>query len=179
MSRLDKLAVVPLLHPSQPCCLTPFERHYKSTQEFAHIIDFTAVPAGGGGGEVRARVRYLASPQCSCYARGHLRALRVTAWTEEGSEDQRPLSINTPFPYHPAGSRTVFGELWFHAGASSVSRQCEHTRHEMVGAVAEIENREGRGDSEVRGDTLHLIARMVDYTGTVRYRPNLGFMPSN
>ena len=170
MARLDKLAVVPLLHPSQPCCLTPFERHYKSTQEFAHIIDFTAAPAGGGGGEVRGRVRYLASPQCSCYARGHLRALRVTAWTEEGSEDQRPLSINTPFPYHPAGSRTVFGELWFHAGASSVSRQCEHTRHEMVGAVAEIENREGRGDSEVRGDTLHLIARMVDYTGTVRYQ---------
>lgn len=99
---LDRLHVVPVLQPTQPCCHMPFERHYKSTQEFDHILDFTAVPEGRGEG-VRARARYRLSPQCRCYSRGHLRAFRVTAWTEDGSEDQRPLSINTPFPYHPAG----------------------------------------------------------------------------
>ena len=99
---LDRLHVVPVLQPTQPCCHMPFERHYKSSQEFNHILDFTAMP-GGGGQSVRARARYMLSPQCRCYSRGHLRAFRVTAWTEDGSEDQRPLSINTPFPYHPAG----------------------------------------------------------------------------
>ena len=29
---LNKLRVVPLLHPSQPCCFYAFEKHYKSIQ---------------------------------------------------------------------------------------------------------------------------------------------------
>ena len=103
--KLDKLYVVPVLQPSQPCCLMPFERHYKSTQEFAHVIDFTAWPQGRQESEgVQIRARYNVNPQCRCYPRGHLRAVRVTSWTEDGSEDKRALSINTPFPYHPAGA---------------------------------------------------------------------------
>ena len=101
--RLNKLHIVPVLHPTQPCCLMPFERHYKSTQEFAHIVDFTALSSDQDDQGVNIRARYMTSPQCNCYPRGHLRALRVTAWTEDGSDDKRPLSINTPFPYHPAG----------------------------------------------------------------------------
>jgi hypothetical protein len=30
---LVKLRIVPRLHSSQPCCVVPFERHYKSVQE--------------------------------------------------------------------------------------------------------------------------------------------------
>ena len=80
---LDRLHVVPVLQPSQPCCHLPFERHYKSSQEFDYILDWSAVT---GGESVRGRARYRLSPQCRCYSRGHLRAFRVTAWTEEGSE---------------------------------------------------------------------------------------------
>lgn len=105
--KLNKLHVVPLLNPSQPCCLMPFERHYKSSQEFAHIIDFTALTSDAHDEGINIRARYQINPQCHCYSRGHLRAVRVTAWTEDGSDDKRPLSINTPFPYHPAGTLNV------------------------------------------------------------------------
>ena len=110
--KLDKLYVVPVLQPSQPCCFLPFERHYKSTQEFAHIIDFTASPPGREETEgIKIRARYNINPQCRCYPRGHLRAVRVTAWTEDGSEDKRALSINTPFPYHPAGKSSFLHDI--------------------------------------------------------------------
>ena len=98
--KLDNLKIVPLLQSTQPCCQLPFERHYKSTQEFSHILDFTATPSHQDRG-LMVRARYNIMPQCNCYSRGHLRAVRVTAWSEDGSDDQKPLSINTPFPYHP------------------------------------------------------------------------------
>ena len=54
--------------------------------------------------------------------------------------DKRALSINTPFPYHPAGSSALFAELWFHAG--NVSLECAEQQQQMVGAVAEVSNQE-------------------------------------
>ena len=30
---LVRVRIFPKLHPTQPCCLVPFERHYKSVQE--------------------------------------------------------------------------------------------------------------------------------------------------
>ena len=64
------------------------------------------------------------------------------------------------------GSKTIFGEMWFHAGPASVSQRCRDSEHEMVGEVAEIQNIVQEG--EVRGDTLHMVARMWDYQGKLR-----------
>ena len=57
--------------------------------------------------------------------------------------------------------------MWFHAGLSSVSQRCRDTEHRMVGEVAEIQNIVKEG--EVRGDTLHMVAKMWDYQGKLRY----------
>ena len=163
--QLKKLHIFPLLHASQPCCQMPFERHYKSTQEFAYVIDFTA---SSSSSVVELRAKYDLQPQCLCYPRGHLRALRVTGWAEEGSDDKKALSINTPFPFHPAGSRTVFAELWFHTEETGLSRDCRAAGSEMEGELAVVENI-GRNEArEVEGDTLHLLARLVDPQGSVR-----------
>ena len=62
----------------------------------------------------------------------------------------------------------MFGELWFHAGDASVDEKCRDTEHEMVGTVAEIQNMLKEGDEEVRGDTLIMLARLVDQHGDVR-----------
>ena len=164
--KLDKLHIFPVLHPLQPCCSLPFERHYKSIQEFSYVLDFHA--RAPHGEPVSMRAKYNFYPQCICYPRGHLRAVRVTGWTEEGSDDKRALSINTPFPYHPAGSKSVFGELWFHASDLSISPQCRDTSHEMIGDVAEIDNIGKDEKNELKGDTLVLIANLIDPEGKTR-----------
>ena len=56
--------------------------------------------------------------------------------------------------------------MWFHAGPASVSQRCRDSEHEMVGEVAEIQNIVQEG--EIRGDTLHMVARMWDYQGKLR-----------
>ncbi len=37
---LVRVRVFPRLHPSQLCCLVPFERHYKSVQETTTLTNF-------------------------------------------------------------------------------------------------------------------------------------------
>ena len=37
------LRVIPKLNPAQPCCSLPFDKHYKSVQEYYYIIDFDAI----------------------------------------------------------------------------------------------------------------------------------------
>ena len=66
-----------------------------------------------------------------------------------------------------AGSKTVFGELWFHAGDKSVPPECRRTKHEMQGEVAEIENIV-KENGDIRGDTLTMLAKLTDHTGSVR-----------
>merc|ERR1712106_537362 len=88
--------------------------------------------------------------------------------TEEGSDDKRALSINTPFPYHPAGSKSVFAELWFHASNGSISPQCRDTAHEMTGDVAEIDNIGKDEKNDLKGDTLYLLATLIDPEGKTR-----------
>ena len=162
---LEKLHIFPVLHPSQPCCQVPFERHYKSIQEFSYVIDFTASTSTS---VLNMRAKYDIQPQCFCYPRGHLRALRVTAWAEEGSDDKKALSINTPFPYYSAGSKSVFGEMWFHASESSINDKCKISQSEMIGEVAEIENIRRNERNVIEGDTLRLLAKLVDPHGSVR-----------
>ena len=168
--RLKKLHIFPLLHSSQPCCQIPFERHYKSTQEFSYVLDFTAASSSQ---VVEVRAKYNIQPQCFCYPRGHLRALRVTGWAEEGSEDKKALSINTPFPFHPAGSRSVFAEMWFHTAENSLSRECQQASREMEGEVAVVENIGRNEANEVVGDTLYMVAKLVDPQGSVRCEQNV------
>ena len=164
---LDKLHIFPLLHPSQPCCQVPFERHYKSIQEFSYLIDFTA--ASTSQESLKLRAKYDIQPQCWCFGKGHLRALRVTGWAEEGSDDNKALSFNTPFPYYPAGSKTVFAEMWFHASDSSINIKCkDSSKTEMNGEVAEIENIRRNERNEVEGDTLWMLAKLLDPDGNVR-----------
>jgi hypothetical protein len=164
---LTSLRILPVLHPTQPCCSLPFQRHYKSAQEFSYLLDFTASVAGRAAVPVRAK--YLQQPQCLCYPAGHLRALRVTGWTEEGSQEKKALSINTPFPFHPAGAKAVFAELWFHTGNASVSPGCRATGAAMEGRHAATVDNLGRDEKgEVRGDTLVLLADLLDPAGAVR-----------
>lgn len=164
---LTKLAIVPVLHPTQPCCSLPFERHYKSIQEFSYILDFTATM--GREEPVAVRAKYLHSPQCFCYPAGHLRALRVTGWTEEGSQDKKALSINTPFPFHPAGSQAVFSELWFHSGNSSLGPACRSSAASMEGwSPIQVDNLGKDEKGEVVGDTLVVLADLVDPQGDTR-----------
>ena len=164
---LSKLRVVPVLHPTQPCCSMPFDRHYKSIQEFSYVLDFSATVAGHLSTPVRAK--YLHVPQCYCYPSGHLRALRVTGWTEEGSDEKKALSINTPFPFHPAGSKSVFAELWFHTGNSSTSPDCLATKATMEDWDAATVDNLGKDEKgDVRGDTLVLVAVLLDPQGKTR-----------
>ena len=62
----------------------------------------------------------------------------------------------------------MFGELWFHAGDKSLPPECRHTKHEMQGEVAEIENIV-KENGDIRGDTLTMLAKLTDHTGSVRY----------
>ena len=136
-------------------------------QEFSYVVDFTATLPGSAPVSVRAK--YLLSPQCFCYARGHLRALRVTGWTEEGSEEKKAHSINTPFPFHPAGGKTVFAELWLHTGEKSISPACKASMSGMDDwDPIEVNNlgKDEKGDAT--GDTLVVLAELIDPQGEVR-----------
>ena len=131
------------------------------------MLDFTATMPGADPVSVRAK--YMHNPQCFCYARGHLRALRVTGWTEEGSEEKKAHSINTPFPFHPAGGKAVFAELWLHTGEKSVNPACKASGSGMdEWDPIEVDNLGKDDKGEVTGDTLVVLAELIDPHGEVR-----------
>ncbi|XP_050688758.1 uncharacterized protein LOC126981531 isoform X2 [Eriocheir sinensis] len=121
---LLSLRVLPLLHPTNPCCALPFERSFKSTQEFVFWLDFTLVDAEGlRAGAARAAVGQL--PPFDCYPDGHMRALRATTWSEDPHASRRsPLSTNMPLPFAAPGADAVHVELWFHVGPRSLPPAC-------------------------------------------------------
>ncbi|KAK8381700.1 hypothetical protein O3P69_015028 [Scylla paramamosain] len=118
---LLSLRVLPVLHLTNPCCSLPFQRSFKSTQEFVVWLDFTFVDAEGwvAGG---ARAAMWQQPPFDCYPDGHLRALRVTTWKDEVRRTQ--LSVNMPLPFAAPGADSVHVELWFHVGPRSLSPSC-------------------------------------------------------
>ena len=77
------------------------------------------------------------------------------------------MRMNTNFI--DKGSKTVFGEMWFHAGPKSVDNKCRQNEHQMVGTVAEIQNMVEDNNAEVRGDTLVMLAKLWDNDGNIRF----------
>ncbi|XP_071515718.1 uncharacterized protein [Panulirus ornatus] len=156
--------VLPKLHLTDSCCSLPFERSFKSTQEFVYWIDFDIVDEAGSsvGG---ARTLVSPRPACDCYPDGHLRALRATTWPEDpNSPYQSALSTNMPLPYAMPGASSVFVELWFHVGERSVTPECR-AKLRLPGTPMEVPN---LNVSEVTGDPLYIVGQMLDPRGNVR-----------
>ncbi|XP_042243134.1 uncharacterized protein LOC121880139 isoform X2 [Homarus americanus] len=163
--------VLPRLHLVNPCCSLPFDRSFKSTQEFVFWLDFTINDEGGSpvGG---ARALVSQRPMCDCYPDGHLRALRVTTWPEDPNTPKRILSdgsksaltTNVPLPYAMPGADTVYVELWFHVGQRSISQDCR-SRIRPPGTPMEFPNMEME---EVTADDLHVVVQLIDPQGNVR-----------
>ncbi|XP_069183933.1 uncharacterized protein [Procambarus clarkii] len=166
------LRVMPRLHLTNPCCSLPFERSFKSTQEFFYWVDFSLVEEVEGRVVGGARAGVAPRAACDCYPDGHLRALRYTTYHQDlaatpstsSDEPKSALSINLPLPFAMPGVDTVFVELWFHAGERSLTPDCRK-RTRPTGTPMEFRNLNITG---VTGDPLDVIVQLVDPRGNVR-----------
>ncbi|XP_064108607.1 LOW QUALITY PROTEIN: uncharacterized protein LOC135216986 [Macrobrachium nipponense] len=156
--------VLPRLHLTNPCCALPYQRSFKSTQEFIFWVDFNIVEENGSViGGARAVIAQRAA--CDCYPDGHLRALRVTTWPEDPNNPKRSaLTTNVPLPFAMPGADTIYPELWFHVGSKSVNQECQG-RIRPPGRPMEFPNMKVH---EVTADPLHIVVQMIDPKGNVR-----------
>ncbi|XP_068202337.1 uncharacterized protein [Palaemon carinicauda] len=163
--------VLPRLHLTNPCCALPYQRSFKSTQEFIYWIDFNIIEENGSvvGG---ARAVIATKSACDCYPDGHLRALRVTTWPEDPNSARRvlyggrrsALTTNMPVPFAMPGADTIYPELWFHVGEKSVNQECK-SRIRPPGRPMEFPN---MNVQEVSADPLNIVVQMIDPKGNAR-----------
>ncbi|KAG7157410.1 Xylosyltransferase 1-like [Homarus americanus] len=137
--------VLPRLHLVNPCCSLPFDRSFKSTQEFVFWLDFTINDEGG-------------SPVGGARALVSQRPIILS----DGSKSA--LTTNVPLPYAMPGADTVYVELWFHVGQRSISQDCR-SRIRPPGTPMEFPNMEME---EVTADDLHVVVQLIDPQGNVR-----------
>ncbi|XP_045138158.1 uncharacterized protein LOC123520188 [Portunus trituberculatus] len=162
---LLSLRVLPVLHLTNPCCSLPFQRSFKSIQEFVTWLDFTFVDAEGWSAGV-ARAAVWQQPPFDCYPDGHLRALRVTTWQDEVRRTQ--LSINIPLPFAAPGADSVHVEMWFHVGPRSLSPSClagEGRRASSPGIPMHFPDLKVEN---VTAQPLEIVIQLVDPQGSVR-----------
>ncbi|XP_047493645.1 uncharacterized protein LOC125042200 isoform X1 [Penaeus chinensis] len=172
--------VLPRLHLTNPCCSLPFERSFKSTQEFVFWVDFNISmtssprPQSDETGSSVAGARALVAQRavCDCYPDGHLRALRVTTWPEDPTSPRRilyggrrsALTTNVPLPFVMPGADTVYVELWFHVGPRSLSEDCKR-KIRPTGRPMEFGN---MNVQETKADPLDIVVQVIDPNGNVR-----------
>ena len=75
--------------------LTNYKSFCRKNKDNFKVKDGPTVQAGPqhGEGGTSLRAKYSLAPQCLCYSRGHLRALRVTGWTEEVMSDGSEIQL--------------------------------------------------------------------------------------
>ncbi len=104
--------IVPKLQPTQTCCQKPFDKGYRSVQEYDYVLDFEHHQDETHESR-QYRAKFSFQRPFRCYNSGHLRAARVTAWTYVAYDGKSyPTSLNYPFPHFPANAEAVYLELW-------------------------------------------------------------------
>ena len=83
---LLKWQIIPKLQPTDACCSQPFDRNFRSVQEYFHVLDFEA-HGERQSREYRAKFSFVRPFQC--FGSGHLRAARITARTYIASDGKR------------------------------------------------------------------------------------------
>jgi hypothetical protein len=170
-----KLTILPNLVPITPCCLYPFQRHFFSVQDYSYVIDFGVFSREGDkAAVVELRAKYYFRPRCHCYGFGHMRALRVTAWSKDHRHEdhtitQTPLSLNVPLNFFPEGATTVYAEMWLHTDLEILGKDCLDMNDQPRGEPIMVENLSTNGSNYlVNGDTVEVVAELVDPEGNVR-----------
>jgi len=87
---LLKWHIIPKLQPTDACCSQPFDRNFRSVQEYFHVLDFEA-HGERQSREYRAKFSFVRPFQC--FGSGHLRAARITARTYIASDGKRFLVL--------------------------------------------------------------------------------------